>query len=89
MVIDAKSRPARVSSRTKLLGIAALASPEALQKSSHPSGGPPPALQKSAETLMADYFTISLRWRINDVVADTLMRSFGVIMFDIILDHIA
>jgi len=64
------------------------ASPEALQKSFRPSGGPPPALQKSAETLMADYSTISLRWRFNDIVADTLMRSFGVIMIDIILDHV-
>ena len=55
------------------------ASLEAPQKSSHPSGGPPPALQKSAETLVADYSTISLRWRLNYIVADTLMRSFGVI----------
>ena len=33
---------------------------------------------------MADYSTISLRWRLNDVIAYTLMRSFCVVVFDIL-----
>ena len=44
--------------------------------------------QKPAKTFPADDFTRTLRRRFDDLIVETLMRSFGVIVFDVFMNKI-
>jgi len=58
------------------------------KNSSIPSRCPPVELQKTTETLMAFYFTSALRQGGDDVIVNALVRSFPMIMLNVVFDTI-